>query len=85
MRLKLNDFPRELAFLAIVRRADTGEDNWHFYGCEIFTVEEQQMLLTQRELQRVPRKYQSFSESQRTALLNFIFAQQVAMKKRGII
>ncbi len=85
MRLKLNDFPRELALLAIVRRADTGEDNWHFYGCEIFTAEEQQMLLTQRELQRVPRRYQAFSESQRTALLNFIFAQQVAMKKRGII
>lgn len=85
VRTKPNDFPRELAFLAVVRRAESGEDNWHIYGCEIFTVEEQQMLLSQRELQRVPRRYQMFTETQRTALLNFIFAQQVAMKKRGII
>lgn len=85
VRLKPNDFPRELALLAVARRVDTDEEGWHYYGLEIFTLEEQQMLLSQRELQRVPRRYQMFTETQRTALLNFVFAQQVAMKKRGII
>lgn len=85
VKMRLVESGREVNCLGIIRRSETLEEGRHDYGVEIFTTEEQQMLLSNVQVQRVPKRFQSFTEIQRTALLNYIFAQQVALKKRGLI
>ncbi len=83
--VQVSELGRDFCSLGIIRRSESPEPRWHQYGIEFFTVEEQQLLLSNTQIQRVPKRFQSFTETQRTALLNFIFAQQVALKKRGLI
>lgn len=83
--MRVTEMNRNICVLGVIRRQESPEPGWHQYGVELFTLEEQQMLLSTSQLQRVPKRFQSFTETQRTALLNYIFAQQVALKKRGLI
>jgi c-di-GMP-binding flagellar brake protein YcgR len=83
--LRVADINREFSFLGVIRRQESKEEGWHNYGIEFFTVEEQQLLLSNAQLQRVPKRYHSFTETHRTTLLNYIFSQQVALKKRGLL
>jgi c-di-GMP-binding flagellar brake protein YcgR len=83
--LRVTDIEQDFNSFGIIRREETAEPGWRHYGIEFFTAEEQQMLLATAQLERVPKRFRSFTERQRTALLNFIFAQQVALKKRGLI
>ena len=85
VKMRVAELGREINVLGVVRRSEIAEEGWYRYGVEIFTLEEQQMLLSNSQLQRVPKRFQSFTEIQRTAILNYIFAQQVALKKRGLI
>lgn len=85
VKMKVPELGREISVLGVIRRSETAEEGWHRYGVEVFTLEEQQMLLSNSQLQRVPKRFQTFTEIQRTAVLNYIFAQQVALKKRGLI
>ncbi len=85
VKMRVAELGREINVLGVVRRSEVAEEGWYRYGVEIFTLEEQQMLLSNSQLQRVPKRFQSFTEIQRTAILNYIFAQQVALKKRGLI
>ena len=83
--LRVADINREFCFLGVIRRQESVEEGWNNFGIEFFTVEEQQMLLSNVQLQRVPKRYHSFTETHRTTLLNYIFSQQVALKKRGLL
>ncbi len=83
--LHLDDYAREINTLGIVRRRANAADDLRDYGIELFTTEELPMVLKSNEIKQIPKQYQNFSEIQRTKLLNFIFEQQVELKKKGLI
>lgn len=85
LTLNVRDYKRELCVFGIIRRAEKDKDNWFHYGIEFFTVEEMRLLLDDRTLKLIPERFLKFNENQRTHLLNHIFAQQVALKKKGLV
>ena len=85
LTIKVKDYRRELCVLGVIRRAEQDKDNWFRYGMEFFTVEEVQLLLDDRTIKLIPERFLKFNENQRTHLLNHIFAQQLALKKKGLV
>lgn len=85
LTLRLEDFKRDLNAIGIIRRRVEETEEMRQYGIELFTSEELSMILKHHEIKQIPKRFQSFNEIQRTKLLNFVFEQQVEMKKKGLI
>lgn len=85
MTVKLKDYQRELNLLGVIRRKERDKDNRFHYGVEFFTTEEVQLLLSASAVTQLPERFLKFNENQRTHLLNHIFAQQLALKKKGLV
>jgi c-di-GMP-binding flagellar brake protein YcgR len=83
--VNLENFSRELSLIGIIRRRVLRTDRMREYGIEFFTSEELPLILKESELRQIPERFRSFNEIQRTTLLNYIFGQQVEMKKKGLI
>ncbi len=82
---RIKELKRDLFLFGIIRRKEKNEDVFTRYGIEFFTVEEVRQLFSSFPMQRLPKEYHSFNEQLRTALLNYIFARQLEMKKKGLI
>ena len=55
------------------------------YGIEFYTSAELESLLTNAQRKRVPDDYTHHQENEKTALANFIFAEQVKLRRRGLL
>jgi c-di-GMP-binding flagellar brake protein YcgR len=83
--IKLEDYSKQMSAFGIIRRRVDEPEEMHQYGIELFTMEELTMILNSSQSKHIPKEFLSFDETQRTGLLNFIFEQQVEMKKKGLI
>jgi c-di-GMP-binding flagellar brake protein YcgR len=82
---RIKEIKREFNLFGIIRRKETDADGLNIYGIEFFTIEEVRQLFSSFPLQRLPQHYLTFNENLRTLLLNYIFARQLELKKKGLI
>jgi len=82
---RFKELKREFFLIGIIRRKESLDNNWYGYGIEFFTVDEVRQLFNSFPAHLLPKEYLTFNENQRSALLNHIFAKQLALKKKGLI
>jgi c-di-GMP-binding flagellar brake protein YcgR len=82
---RFRELKRDFFLIGVIRRKVSDGDNWHGYGIEFFTIEEVRQLFSSFPAHVLPKQYLTFNENQRSLLLNYIFAKQLALKKKGLI
>ncbi|MFH2054759.1 MAG: flagellar brake protein [bacterium] len=85
LRLELPDSEQELTMVGRVKRLCPLQESDCDYGIEFYTRRELEKVLSVSQRDRLPTAYTTFDEKSRTVLANYIFAEQVRLRQRGLL
>jgi len=85
VRLEITESEHELATVGRVKRVCEEGGSDCEYGVEFYTSRELQQQLSTSEWGTIPDAYKHFGERERTALANYLFAEQVRLRQRGLL
>jgi c-di-GMP-binding flagellar brake protein YcgR len=85
MEIELPGDQADLAVIGTVRRIEPGDEDTVCCGIKILLADEARTLLGKATFDRRPEQYKNYDEEQRIRLANFIFAEQLAQRRKSLI